>query len=167
VYGRVFKAALLGIGAFVASGCGQELPKPASALRPLDEAHAVAIMAKAFRDVGLDPVRNRTIQFGTHSAELRLDVAAKDRHFGIAYITWQDADALGDELPKKPGPDAILVVRGAGPDTETRAALLFSADYMQDDLSGDGHSVTSIAAEQKLERATRDVLRRAERENWE
>jgi len=46
------------------------------------------------------------------------------------------------------------------------AALLFAADYMQDDLSGDQHTSTAIAAEQKLELATKDILRRAEHENW-
>jgi hypothetical protein len=37
---------------------------------------------------------------------------------------------------------------------------------MQDDLSGDAHTATSIAAEQKLVLAARDVLRRAAHESW-
>lgn len=98
--------------------------------------------------------------------QLNLDVASKQRRFGIAYISWQDADQLGDELPRRHDPNAILVVRGSGEDDDVRAALLFAADYMQDDLSGEEHTSTAIAAEQKLELATRDVLRRAEHESW-
>jgi hypothetical protein len=134
--------------------------------RPIDEPHAVAIMARVFRELGIEPVRNRVIKFGPNDAELRLDVAAKDKRFGIAYITWQDADKIGDALPKRRDPDAIIVVRGNGDDDDVHAALLFAADYMQDDLSGEAHTATSIAAEKKLELATRDVLRRAEHESW-
>ncbi len=146
--------------------CSGEQPKAPTILRPIDEPHAVSIMAKVFRDFGLEPVRNRTIKFGPNDAELRLDIAAKDRRFGIAYITWQDADKLGSELPKRRDPDAIIVVRGNGDDDDVHAALLFAADYMQDDLSGEAHTATSIAAEQKLVLATKDILRRAEHESW-
>jgi hypothetical protein len=147
--------------------CGGDPPKAPAVYRPIDEPHAVSIMARIFRELGVEPVRNRTIKFGPADAELRLDVAAKDKRFGIAYITWQDADKLGDALPKRKDPDAIIVVRGNGDDDDVHAALLFAADYMQDDLSGEAHTSTSIAAEKKLELATRDVLRRAEHETWQ
>jgi hypothetical protein len=146
--------------------CGGEDAKAPTILRPIDEPHAVAIMARVFRDFGLEPVRNRIIKFGPNDTDLRLDVAAKDKRFGIAFITWQDADRLGDNLPKRRDPDAIIVVRGNGDDEDVHAALLFAADYMQDDLSGEEHTATSIAAEQKLELATKDILRRAQHEGW-
>jgi hypothetical protein len=148
------------------AGCGGDAPKAPNILRPIDEPHAVSIMARVFRDFSLDPVRNRFIAFGPNDSQLRLDVAAKDKRFGIAYITWQDADKLGDALPKRGDPDAIIVVRGNGDDSDVHAALLFAADYMQDDLAGESHTSTSIAAEQKLELATKDILRRAQHENW-
>jgi hypothetical protein len=147
-----------------AVACGGDPPKAPTILRPIDEPHAVAIMARVFRQLSVEPVRNRVIKFGQH--ELTLDVAAKNRRFGIAYITWQKADQLGDDLPKRRDPDAIVVVRGSAEDEDARAALLFAADYMQDDLSGEQHTSTAIAAQEKLELATRDVLRRAEHENW-
>ena len=100
-------------------------------------------MARVFRELGLEPVRNRIIKFGPNDAELQLDVAAKDQRFGIAYITWQDADKLGDDLPKRRDPDAIIVVRGNGDDDDVHAALLFAADYMQDDLAGEAHTSTT------------------------
>jgi hypothetical protein len=123
-------------------------------------------MARVFRQLNLEPVRHRVIKFGPNDSELVLDIAAKERRFGIAFITWQDADRLGDQLPKRRDPDAIIVVRGNGDDEDVRAALLFAADYMQDDLSGEQHTSTAIAAQHKLELATRDVLHRAEHENW-
>ncbi|HEY5146029.1 MAG TPA: hypothetical protein VII82_04650 [Polyangiaceae bacterium] len=147
-------------------GCGGDPAKAPTILRPLDEPHAVAVMARVFRQLGVEPVRNRVIQFGSSGNSLTLDVAAKNRRFGIAYITWQDADKLGDDLPKRGDPDAIVVVHGSGADDDVHTALLFAADYMQDDLSGERHTSTAIAAEQKLELATRDVLHRAEQETW-
>ena len=152
--------------ATAAVACGGDPPRAPTILRPIDEPHAVAIMARVFRQLNVEPVRNRIIKFGQHNSELKLDVAAKSRRFGIAYITWQKADQLGDDLPKRGDPDAILVVRGNGDDEDARAALLFAADYMQDDLSGEEHTSTAIAAQEKLELATRDILRRAEHENW-
>jgi hypothetical protein len=165
VFGRavLLTAALASAGSI---GCGDGPPRAPTILRPLDEPHAVSVMAKVFRELGREPVRNRVIKFGPGDAELKLDVAAKDRRFGIAYITWQDADKLGDSLPKRRDPDAIIVVRGNGDDDDVHAALLFAADYMQDDLAGESHTSTSIAAEQKLMLATKDILRRAEHENW-
>jgi hypothetical protein len=123
-------------------------------------------MAGVFREFGLEPVRNRVVSFGEAGTELKLDIAAKDKQFGIAYITWQDADKLGDALPKRRDPDALIVIRGSGDDADVHAVLLFAADYMQDDLSGESHTSTSIAAESKLQLATRDVLRKAQHENW-
>jgi hypothetical protein len=160
-------AALAGQAGVPSAGCGGATPKAPAILRPIDEPHAVSIMARVFRQFELEPVRNRTIAFGNAGdAQLKLDVAAKDKRFGIAYITGQDAAKLGDALPKRGDPDAIIVVRGAGDDSDVHAALLFAADYMQDDLAGESHTSTSIAAEQKLELAIKDVLRRAQHESW-
>jgi hypothetical protein len=161
-----FEPLALWAGILASSGCGGGPPKAPTILRPIDQPHAVAVMARVFREFNLEPVRNRLIHFGSKDAQLNLDVASKERRFGIAYITWQDADQLGDELPRRHDPNAIIVVRGSGDDDDVRAALLFAADYMQDDLSGEEHTSTAIAAEQKLELATRDVLRRAEHESW-
>jgi hypothetical protein len=149
-----------------AAACGGGPANAPTILRPLDEPHAVSVMARVFRELGHEPVRNRIIKFGPTDAELELDVAAKDHRYGIAYITWQDADRLGDALPTRRDPNAVVVVRGNGDDDDVHAALLFAADYMQDDLAGESRTSTSIAAEQKLMLATRDILRRAEHENW-
>jgi hypothetical protein len=168
VFGRAvsLKGVYLVTAALVTAACGGGDPQAPTILRPVDEPHAVSIMARVFRQFDLEPVRNRVIKFGPNDTALRLDVAAQDRRFGIAYITWQDADKLGDALPKRVDPDAIIIVHGNGEDGDVHAALLFAADYMQDDLSGESHTSTSIAAEQKLEIATKDILRRAQHEGW-
>jgi hypothetical protein len=163
---RALSPALFAVFGATGGACGGDPAKSPTILRPLDEPHAASVMAKVFRDFGLEPIRHRVIKFGPNEAELTLDIAAKERRFGIAYITWQDADKLGDELPKRRDPDAIIVVRGNGDDDDVHAALLFAADYMQDDLAGESHTATSIAAEKKLQLATKDVLRRAEHEGW-
>ncbi|MGA7121894.1 MAG: hypothetical protein WBY94_17430 [Polyangiaceae bacterium] len=160
----IVAAALL--SATATASCRGDAPNAATILRPIDEPHAVAIMARVFREFGIEPVRNRLIKFGPNQTDLRLDVAARARRFGIAYITWQDADKLGDDLPKRQDPGAVMVVRGNGDDDDVHAALIFAADYMQDDLSGEAHTATSVAAESKLELATRDILRRAALESW-
>ena len=43
---------------------------------------------------------------------------------------------------------------------------LFARDYKEDDLEGEAHTQTSIAATRELERDVRDFLRRAEMEGW-
>jgi hypothetical protein len=155
-----------GAGAAAAVACAGPPASDPPILRPIDEPQAIAIMAHVFRQLQVEPVRNRVIRFGPHDAELVLDVAARDRAFGIAYITHEDAEDLAGDLPPHPASDAILVVRGNGEDGDVHAALLFAADYMQDDLAGERHTSTAIAATMKLELATRDVLRRAEQEEW-
>jgi hypothetical protein len=139
---RAALATLFVAGATCAAlpGCSGDPARAPTILRPLDEPHAVSVMARVFRELGLEPVRNRVIQFGSGGNTLTLDVAGKNRRFGIAYITWQDADKLGDDLPKRGDTDAIVVVHGAGADDDVHAALLFAADYMQDDLSGERHT---------------------------
>jgi hypothetical protein len=160
------RLAFVGIVLVLAPGCGGEPPKAPPVMRPIDEPHAVSIIMRVFRELGVDPERNRIIHFGDNASELRLDVAAKGKQFGIAYITWQDADKLGDALPRRRDPDTLIVVRGIGEDADARAVLLYAGDYMQDDLSGEEHTSTTIAAEGKLERDAKDVVRKALHEGW-
>ncbi|MGH7269358.1 MAG: hypothetical protein ACREJ3_02925 [Polyangiaceae bacterium] len=166
VFGRWFEPLVVSAGVFAACGCGAGPPRAPTILVPLDQPHAVAVMARVFREFGLDPVRNRLIHFGPNGTDLTLDIASKARRFGIAYITWQDADRLGDDLPRRRDRNTVMVVRGTGEDDDVHAALLFAADYMQDDLSGEEHTASAVAAEQKLDAAARGILQRAEREAW-
>jgi hypothetical protein len=168
VIGRVVVRTLsfLALAAAELSGCADAGPRAPTILRPIDEPHAVQAMATVFRQFGLEPVRNRMINIGAEGTPIRLDVAAKDKLYGIAYITFEDAEKLGDALPKRRDPDAIMIVQGGQSDVGAHAAILFAADYMEDDLSGESHTSTSIAAQQRLELAVKDFLRRAEHEKW-
>jgi hypothetical protein len=149
------------------SGCGSEPPRAPSLMRPIDEGHAVSIIARELRTAKLNPERNRVIHVGANLIEVRLDVAPKDAKWGIAYVTNQDGQGLVDVLPKRRDPDTFLVLRGAGDgEDDARAVLLFAGDYMQDDLAGDAHTSTTIAAEAKLVEAVKHIIRRANDERW-
>ena len=136
-------------------------------MRPIDEGHAVSLIGRAMRTQGLGVERNRVLHVGDQSRELVLDVAVKGQKWGIAYITNQDGSSLTDVIPRRRDPEAFIVVRGNGEGEEdTRAVLLFAGDYMQDDLSGEAHTSTTIAAEEKLSNAVRYIMRRASEEKW-
>lgn len=136
-------------------------------MRPIDEGHAVSLIARELRDAHFSPERNRVIHVGPSLTELRLDVAPKDAKWGISYITNQDGQALADVLPKRRDPDTFLILRGAGEgEDDARAVLLFAGDYLQDDLAGDAHTATTIAAEAKLQEAVKHIIRRATEERW-
>ena len=135
--------------------------------RPIDKGEAVGIIAKAFRDNNVDPEGGHVIHVGDDQKELDIDVAAKGKLWGIAYIMSQDGEKLGADLPQRKDSDVLIVMRGAGDgEQDTHAVLLFAGDYLQDDLTGEQHTSSSIAAERKLDLAARDVIRRALAEDW-
>jgi hypothetical protein len=157
--------------ALVAIACGSDPPRAPTPLRPIDEAHAASIIAHAIRAVGFGAEKGRTIHLtapnGTEMRELKLDVAAKGKKWGVAYITATDGEQLGDVLPRSRDPERFTVVHGAGDgEDDARAVLLFAGDYMEDDLAGDDHTQTSIAAEEKLDVAARKIAREALDANW-
>jgi hypothetical protein len=70
-------------------------------------------------------------------------------------------------LPPQRDDNALIVLRGSGEgEQDARAVLLFAGDYLQDDLSDEEHESTSIAAENKLSLAARDIVRRSVSEDW-
>jgi hypothetical protein len=149
------------------AGCPGDPPPAQIVTRPIDKNEATGIIAKAFHQLGVDPEAGHVIHVGQDQKELRLDVAAKGKQWGIAYIMSQDGEKLGADLPQRKDQEVLMVMRGAGDgEQDARAVLLFAGDYLQDDLSGEAHTSTSIAAEAKLDLAARDVVRRAEAEGW-
>jgi hypothetical protein len=170
---RLIAARLLAValGMGVVAACGGEPPRAPTPLRPIDQGHAVVIVARAMKSLGFDPERGRTIHVAnatsTELKELTLDVAAKGKKWGIAYITNADGEALGDALPKRKDPERFTVIHGVGDGEEdTRAVLLFAGDYMEDDLAGEAHTSTSIAAEDKLRVHATKIAREAHDANW-
>jgi len=53
-----------------------------------------------------------------------------------------------------------------GNDAGWHALLLYDRAYLSDDLEGEAHSATNIAAEKKIERDARDFVVKAKHENW-
>jgi hypothetical protein len=53
-----------------------------------------------------------------------------------------------------------------GDEDGVHVLVLFERDYMQDDLMGESHENTNIAAELKLERDVKDFLRKATEDQW-
>ena len=130
--------------------------------------HAVAIIVSVFHELKVDPERNRILHVGDDAKELRLDVAAKGKTWGIAYITNQDGEKLAATLPIRKDPEQLVIMDASGDgESGQRAVLFYAGDYLTDDLYGDAHTATSTSADKKLELATRDVIRMVAHEGWQ
>jgi hypothetical protein len=151
----------LGFGALVA-GCGGEPPRRPNIMHPVDERRAFELVSRVFKEAGLSVERGRPET--VNGSSLTVDEAASGHKYGIAYLTRDAQTALGDAIPKRdPNSDALVVV---DTDSGDRVLLLFERDYMTDDLEGEAHSSTTIAAEAKLQRDARDFLLKAVRDKW-
>ena len=91
-------------------------------------------------------------------APIRIDVGVKNREFGIAYVTREDASSLGNAIPPPNQKDERLRITRAGEDGEVRIVLLYQENYVYDDLAGEAHEQTAIAAEQQLARDVQDFV---------
>jgi hypothetical protein len=156
--------ALASVFAFVLLACGGPEAQAPHSQRPVDERRASQVIAQTFVHAKVDPETNRDITiFG--GKPVHLEVAAAGHKFGVAYLTREEQAALGDALPKKaPDSDALIIV--PGDEEGVHVLVLFERDYMQDDLMGEAHENTNIAAELKLERDVKDFLRKATEDQW-
>ena len=148
-------------GGLVACG-GPEAATP-HAQRPVDERRASEVISKAFVRGKVDPELNRDVKV-FNGKTIHLEVAAASHKYGIAYLTREQQAALTD-LPKRaPDSDALIII--PGDEEGVHVLVLFERDYMQDDLMGEAHENTNIAAELKLERDVKDFLRKATEDQW-
>lgn len=121
-------------------------------------------MAQTFARAKVDPETNRDVKI-FNGKTIHLEVAAAGHKYGVAYLTREEQAALADVLPKKaPDSDALIIV--PGDEEGVHVLVLFERDYMQDDLMGEAHENTNIAAELKLERDVKDFLRKATEDQW-
>jgi hypothetical protein len=136
-------------------------------MHPVHERRADEIISRVFKEASLTPEPGHTMQVTTRGAALTLDVAAAGHKMGIAYLTREEVETLGDAIPKfDPESDALVVIDGVERDAGWHALLLYDRAYLSDDLEGDEHSATTIAAERKIERDARDFVVKAEHEKW-
>jgi hypothetical protein len=147
----------LALGAFTALGCGPGEARAPNPTRPLDERRAVEVIAKAVQLEGERPSPGRDVQL-TSGKTLHVDVSIDGKDFGIAYITTDDAQQLGDAIPPRNKKDERLRLTRAGSDGEIRIVLLYQENYLYDDLAGEVHEQTTITAERGLTRDVQDFV---------
>ncbi len=147
--------------------CGGPPPRAPNPTRPLDERRAVEVIVQAFREERDRPVPGSLIAL-TESKQIRVDVAAAERKYGVAYVTAAERLELGTALPEKDPAmgDALQLVSGLGDDGDARVLVLRDTDYLYDDHMGDAHEQPSLTAELKLKRDVHDFIVRAHAEKW-
>ena len=152
----------------VVAGCGSGPAKSANPTRPLDERRAVQVIAQAFHDEHDAPTPGRAIKL-SDSKTLEVDVLSDGHKYGVAYISPNDRQAVGNALPARTPDmgDALQVIHGTGDDATMQVLILRDTDYVYDDQVGTSHEETTITAERKLARDVRDFLVRAHSERWE
>ncbi len=143
--------------------CDNEPPRRPNIMHPLHERRVFDLVSRVFDEAGLTVERNR--QETVSGKPLNVDLVASGHRYGIAYVTREAQVSLGDAIPKHDSnSDALVVVDAESGD---RILILYERDYLTDDLEGESHSATTIAAEGKVQRDARDFLLRAVRDKWQ
>jgi len=155
----VLSCAALAVG-LAATGCATEQVRAPNPTRALDERRAIEVIRRAVAEEGARPAPARDIEI-RDGKTLHIDVSVEDHDYGIAYISVEDADKLGDAIPQPNKKNEMLRLFRAGPDGETRIVLLYQDNYLYDDLSGESHERTTITAERALARDVRDFITHA------
>ncbi len=160
------RAVWLGL-ALVLASCGAPPPRAPNPTRSLDERRAIEVIILAFREGRDHPVPGASVAL-TESKEIKVDVAARDRKYGVAYVTAGERLLLGAALAEKDPAmgDALQLVSGLGEDGDARVLVLRDSDYQYDDHVGDAHEQPSVTAELKLRRDVHDFIVRAHAEKW-
>jgi hypothetical protein len=141
--------------------CGPGEAKAPNATRSLDERRAVEVIRRAIKNEGEDPASGRDEPLADNGKILHLDVGVQGHAYGVAYVTGEDAEALGDPLATPNKKDEKLRLVRVGADGESHVVLLYQQNYVYDDLAGEAHSQTTIAAESALARDVRDFITHA------
>jgi hypothetical protein len=153
------KAALVLFTIFAAA-CGPEEVRAPNATRSLDERRAIEVIRRAVVEEGVRPAPARDVELRTGKT-LHVDVGIEGHEYGIAYISDDDAEKLGDGIKPPNKPDEKLNLERVGPDSEVRVVLLYQTNYRYDDLAGESHEMTTITAERALARDVRDFVTHA------
>ena len=144
-------------GAFLSAGCGPGEAKAPNPTRPLDERRAVEVIRRAIRTQGVDPGPGRDEPL-TNGKTIHIDVGVAGHRYGVAYISSEDADALGNAIPSANNKDEKLHLVRAGDGGDTRVVLLYQQNYLYDDLVGEAHEQTTVTAENALARDVEDFI---------
>ena len=133
--------------------------------RTLDERRAIEVIRRAVVDEGARPAAARDVPLDGGKT-LHIDVSIEGHEFGIVYVSLEDAEKLGDTIPKPNKQNESLRLFRAGSDGETRLVLLYQDNYIYDDLVGEVHEQTTITAERALSRDVRDFITHAKAKKY-
>lgn len=166
VTGRLAKVASLFILFVSSAGCDPGEARAPNPTRPLDERRAVEVIRKAVGLEGSRPAAGRDATIAGTEKMIRIDVGVEGHEYGIAYITADDAEKLGDAIPPKPATDEKARLARVGEGGEVRVVLLYQDNYRYDDLVGEEHQQTAINAERILTRDVQDFLTYAKEKKY-
>ena len=147
------------------SGCGNSTAKTPNPTRPLDERRALEVIRQAMIAEGAEPAASRDVTL-VNGSVLHVDVSVQNKEFGIAYITVDDAQKLGKNIPPPNKKDERLRLARAGNDGEVRIVLLYQENYLYDDLAGEVHEQTAITCEKSLARDVQDFITHARTQKY-
>jgi hypothetical protein len=156
-FAAVACAAWVSIAGASIVACGPGEVKAPNPTRPLAESRAIEVIRRAVKNEGAEPAAGRD-EILQNGKTIHVDVGIAGRAFGIAYISQEDADALGAAIPGPNKKDEKLKLVRAGQDGETRIVLLFQQNYLYDDQLGEAHEQTTITAESSLARDVQDFV---------
>src|SRR5690242_4688427 len=108
----------LAAGALLALGCGPGEARAPNPTRPLDERRALEVIAKAIEGEGEHPNPGRDVTL-VSGKTLHVDVSIDGHDYGVAYISTDDAQKLGEAIPPRNKKDERLRLTRAGSDGET------------------------------------------------
>lgn len=155
-------AALAALGG--AAGCRGGEARAPNATRTLDERRAVEVIRQTMIREGVRPAPGRDVTLSSDRT-LHVDVGVEGRSYGVAYVTLDDAAALGGAIPPRNQKDERLRLVRAN-DGESRFVVLYQENYAYDDLAGDSHSQTTIACEGQLARDVADFITHARTQGY-
>ena len=150
-----------------ALGCGPGEARAPNPTRPLDERRAIEVIRRAVKAEGVEPTVGRDEKVAGSSKTIHLDVGVQGKRYGVAFVTSDDATALGESIPAANKKDEKLKLVPAGEDGKIHVLLLFQQNYLYDDLAGDAHEQTVITAEGALARDVRDFVTYAKSKSFE
>ena len=153
------------VTALLVHGCSGPDARAPNPTRPLDERRAIEVIRRAMLDEGADPAAGRDVQL-VGGKTLTIDVGVKSHDFGVAYITAEDAQKLGNAIPPPNKKDERLRLARSGDDGEVRIVLLYQENYLYDDLAGEVHEQTTITCERSLARDVQDFITHAKTQKY-
>jgi len=152
--------------ALTAAGCGPGEARAPNPTRALDERRAIEVIRRAVKNEGAEPAPGRDEPISGNGKVLHIDVGVQGHAYGVAYVTSEDAQRLGDAIPAPNKKDERLKLVRAGADGETHVVLLYQQNYVYDDLTGEAHEQTTITAESALARDVQDFVTHARSQKY-